>query len=59
MKLRKKDLPKVARFEKDTELKGYNVILKQGYTFLDGSQYEYVENQKELKDFMDMVRKEG
>jgi hypothetical protein len=59
MKLNKKDLPKVAKFEKDTDLKGYNLILKDGYTFLDGSQYEYVETQTELKDFMKWVKKEG
>ena len=43
-------------FEKDTEMKGYNIILNEGYKFLDDSQSEYAENQSELNDFLTMVK---
>jgi hypothetical protein len=50
-----KDMVKL--FEKDIEMKGYNLILNDGYAFLDDSVTEYVENQKELNDFLSMVKK--
>jgi len=57
MKLPKKYKDIVMLFEKDLEMKGWNIILKDGFTFLDGTRTEYVETMEELRDFLSMVKK--
>jgi hypothetical protein len=48
--------PMVKMLDKDIEMKGYNIILNDGYRFIDDSQIEYVESQEELKNFLSMVK---
>jgi hypothetical protein len=57
MKLPKKYNDIVMLFEKDLSMKGWNIILKDGFTFLDGTRTEYVETKEELIDFLSMVKR--
>lgn len=59
LKIKQKHWYKIKLIEKDEELKGYNILLRHPYFFIDGTQYEYVETSREANDFLEMVKEES